>query len=321
MKSLSDSRCRLTPVWIWMRFLPAVFFSMFLACSWLPTSYRQTPAKLIRDVTTTSPYKKKIGIAPIADISHLKDQDLGKIYERTLIDSIKSQSKNDLIVTPQDPGYSEFLKSLPKLETGVVDNFTLSKEARREGYNAIVSGTITAISTKKERKGIWWSRKDHYYLQILIITESYDPYDAAKIYSESTLTESEISKEEADKIKAGDDIKRPLLKETIVKMAEDAGAAICSAVDSRIWKGFIINADQNDVTLSVGEMQGIRSGSQFEVYDSAGIIEGYGGEKFFVPGYKIGEIEINHVRADHSTAKVLTKNPLPVGSVAIPKND
>ena len=321
MKSLSDSRSRLTPAWIWMRFLLAVFCSMFVACSWLPTSYRQTPKKLIRDVTTTSQYKKKIGIAPIYNISHLRGRDLEKIYDRTLIDTIKAQCKNDLIITPQDPGRSEFLKSLPKLENGGVDNFSLSKAARRAGYNAIVSGTITAITTKKERKGIWWSRKDHYYLQILISIESYDPYDAAKIYNESMLTESEISKEEAHKIKGGEDIKRPLLKETIVKMAEDAGAAICSAVDGRIWKGFITDTDRNDVTLSCGEMQGIRSGSQFEVYDSAGIIDGYEGQKFFVPGYKIGEIEINQVRADHSTAKVLTKNPLPVGSVVIPKFD
>jgi hypothetical protein len=321
MKSLSDSRCRFTSARVKMRFFLTVFCSMFVACSWLPSSYRQTPAKLIRDAATTSPYQKKIGIAPIGNISDLKGQGLEKIYERTLIDSIKSQAKNALIITPQDPGRGEFLKSLPKLENGVVDNLTLSKDARREGYNAIVSGTITAITTKKERSGIWWSRKDHYYLQILIIIESYDPYDGAKIYSESMLTESEISKEEADKIKAGDDIKRPLLKETIIKMAEDAGSAISSAVDSRIWKGFITSADQKDVTLSCGEMQGIRSGSQFEVYDSADIIDGHGGQKFFVPGYKIGEIEITQVRADRSTAKVLTQNPLPVGSVVIPKND
>ena len=319
MKSLSNSRCRLTPADIWIRFLLIVFCSIFVACSWLPSSYRRTSGKLIREVTTTSSYKKKIGISSIGNISHLKDQDLEKIYERTLIDSIKAHSKNALIITSQDPDRGEFLRSLPKLENGVIDNLTLSKAARSKGYNAIVSGTITAITTKKERTGIWWYRKDHYYLQILIIAESYDPYDAAKIYSEPMLTESEISKEEADKIKAGDDIKRPLLKETIVKMAEDAGTAICSAVDGRIWKGFIVNADQNDVTLSCGEMQGITSGSQFEVYDSAGIIDSYRGQKFFVPGYKIGEIEINRVRVDHSTAKVLTKNPLPVGSVVIPK--
>jgi hypothetical protein len=66
-------------------------------------------------------------------------------------------------------------------------------------------------------------------------------------------------------------------------------------------------------------MQGIKSGTQFEVYDSSRITEGYGEQKFFVPGYKIGEIEITQVHSDQSDGKVLTENPIPVGSVVIPK--
>jgi hypothetical protein len=223
------------------------------------------------------------------------------------------------VITPQDPGYNEFLTSPPTFDNGVIDSFSLSNKGRDEGYNAIVSGALTAITTREERKGIWWFRKKHYYLQILIFMDTYDPYDAAKIYSEPLMTEFEIRGEDAKKIKAGDEIELPVLKETVIKMAEDAGNGICSAVRSRIWKGFVVTSTSKEVMLSAGETQGIKAGRQFEVYNSGRLFKGYEKQKFFVPGYKIGEIEISKAHPDRSSGIILTKDPIPAGSVVIPK--
>jgi len=319
MKSISKNNRQSTTVGKWLGLFAVFYCSILLACSSLPTSYRKTPNKLIRDVTAIISYKKKIGISPIYNFSSIKNQNLEKIIEQALIDSIKLHCKNALVITPQDPGYSKFLISPPKLTNGVIDNFSFSNKGRSEGYNAIVSGALTSITTREERKGIWWFRKKHYYLQTLIFIDSYDPYDAAKIYSEPLMVEFEIRGEDAKKINAGDEIELPLLKETIKKMAEDAGDGICTAVSSRIWKGFVTTSNLKEVTLSCGELQGIKSGNQFEAYNSARITEGYGEQKFFVPGYKIGEIEINQVHSNRSNGKVLTKDPIPEGSVVIPK--
>jgi hypothetical protein len=319
MKSVSKNYRQSTTMDKWLGLFAVFYCSILLACSSLPTSYRKTPDKLIRDVTAIISYKKKIGISPIDNYSSIKNQSLEKVVEQALLDSIKLQCKNTMLITPQDPGYSEFLISPPRLANGSIDNFSFSNKGRSEGYNAIVSGALTAITTREERKGIWWFRKKHYYLQILIYIDTYDPYDAAKIYSEPLMAEFEIRGEDAKKINAGDEIELPLIKETIKKMAEDAGDGICSAVNSRIWKGFITTSNPKEVTLSSGEMHGIKLGNQFEVYDSSRIVEGYGEQKFFVPGYKIGDIEINRVHSDRSGGKVLTEDSIPVGSVVIPK--
>jgi hypothetical protein len=133
------------------------------------------------------------------------------------------------------------------------------------------------------------------------------------------MAEFEIESEDAKKLNAGDQIEHPLFKETLKKMAEDAGKGICSAVSSRIWKGFVTTSGPYEVTLSGGEMNGIKPGNQFEVYDSARITKGHEEQKFFVPGYKIGEIEVDQVSSDQSSGKVLTEDPIPIGSVVIPK--
>jgi hypothetical protein len=300
--------------------LIAVFYgSVLLACSSLPTSYRKTPDKSIRDVTAVTSYKKKIAVSSIDNISTVKNQSLEKVIEQALIDSIRLQCQNALVITPQDPGYHDFLISPPRFANGIIDNFSFSQKGRLEGYNAMVSGALTAITTREERKGIWWFRRKHYYIQILIVIDTYDPYDAAKIYSESLMTEFEIKNEDAKKINAGDLTGLPPLKETLKKMAEDAGNGICSAVSRRIWKGFVTTSSPYEVTLSGGKMNGIKPGNQFEVYNSAQVTKGHEEQKFFVPGYKIGEIEVNQVSSDRSSGKVLTEDPIPVGSVVIPK--
>ncbi len=293
--------------------------SIVAACASLPSSYRKTDKKLSGEVTTASRYQKKIGVAPVPNFTFIKDQDLESIIQDALIDSIQSQCKNALVVTPQDPQASEFLHKLPTLENGVVDNISLADMARAEGYNAIVTGALATITPRKERKGLWGWRKDHFYLKTLFFIDVYDPYDAAKSYSEPIFNEFKINANEFKQLEEGRPIKLALLPKTLTQMAESAGDGVCSAVGSRIWKGYVVEADEKQVTLSCGESRGIRVGDQFEVYDSARTMESRGGEQYYVPGYKIGEIEINRVRKEAADAKVITSTPVPVGSVVIPK--
>lgn len=305
----------------WVAAILLLFFcGTAFSCSFLPTSYRKTPQKLIRDTTTASHYRKKIGITAISNLSFIKNQELEKLFEQVMLDAIKSECKNALIVTPQDSDASDFLAMLPTKEDHTIDNFVLSNVARKEGYNAVVTGALATITARKERKGIWWWRKTHHYIQILAIIDVYDTYDAAKSFSDSILTEFEVDGADADKIADGQQIELAAIHQHIEQMAAEAGNSICAATGSRIWKGFVINASDKQVTLSCGEAQGIRTGNQFEVYDSSRTIDGADGQKFYVPGFKIGEIEISQVSRTQSEAKVITEKPLPVGSVVIPKS-
>lgn len=300
--------------------LLVIFCGAFLSCSFLPQSYRKTPRKMIRDTTASSHYRKKIGISRIANFAFIKNQDLEKIFEQVMLETIQSECSNAVIMTSQNGDADDFLTVPPTLENNVIDNFALSNAGRQAGYNAIVTGALQTIATRKERTGMWWWRKTHHYIKILAFIDVFAPYDAAKIFSDPFFAEFEVSRDEADKIESGQQLELPAINQHIEEMAVEAGNSICAAVGSRIWKGFVISADENRVTLSCGENRGIRPGHQFEVYDSSRTMEGQGGQKFYVPGFKIGEIEVSRVSTTQSEAKVLTENPVPVGSVVIPKS-
>lgn len=315
----NDKNSLLNTKWIGAEFVLVFFLAVFSGCGWLPSSYRPTPEKLIRDVTTASGYKKKIGIANMKNYSLIKAQKLEDTLFQVLTDTMDAECGNAELVTANDSGFIDIINAPAKLENGVVDNFTLSNEGRKTGYNAILTGALAAISTREERKGLWWFRKNHYYLKSLIFIDVYDTHDAAKLFSQPIISEIEISAEDAGKLETGQEISLPALKQHIEEIAENAGVDVCRAIDKSIWKGFVTESSGKDVTLSCGSDQGIRTGNQFEVFDSSRTMDGYQGQKFYVPGYKIGEIEISRVAGDQSKAKVLTADPLPVGSIVIPK--
>ena len=235
-----------------------------------------------------------------------------------LLNTMNSECGNAMLVTALDDGFLDIFNAPPQLENGTLDNMTLSNAGRDQGYNAIVTGALATISTRQERKGLWWFRDDHYYLQLLTFIDLLDTHNAAKLYSQPMMVEFEIDKEEANRIKSGQEISLADLNRHVEEMAEEAGTQVCDAVAEQIWKGFVVDSTADEVVLSSGSIQGIRSGNQFEVYDSSRTMDGYQGQKYYVPGPKIGEIEIYSVSSQQSKAKVLTADPIPVGSIVIP---
>ena len=63
-----------------------------------------------------------------------------------------------------------------------------------------------------------------------------------------------------------------------------------------------------------GTRTGLKLGDILEVYDSSRIIEGIGGQRFFTPGLKIGEIEIVAITENRTEAKLVDGEGIATGS-------
>jgi hypothetical protein len=70
----------------------------------------------------------------------------------------------------------------------------------------------------------------------------------------------------------------------------------------------------NKVILSSGNLSGLESGDELEVFDNTRIIKGRDGQKFFLHGQKIGEIKVVAVEADSAQAVVVSDNGIKLGS-------
>ena len=97
-------------------------------------------------------------------------------------------------------------------------------------------------------------------------------------------------------------------------MAETAAKLVSEALYRQAWQSFIIAVAADKVILSADESTGLVPGDVLNVYDSSGIINGFGGQQFFVPGLKIGELRITAVYPNRSEAVVISGTDIKEGS-------
>ncbi|MGD2186354.1 MAG: hypothetical protein PVI71_09505, partial [Desulfobacterales bacterium] len=151
-------------------------------------------------------------------------------------------------------------------------------------------------------------------IQILVSVEVYDTETGTKILDESFRRKVEIDGLDYDLMRSQEELILPDLNETLSDLLAEMGERICWAIEDQPWNGFIISYVDDKIILSSGDMSGLRSGDELEVFDNTRIIKGRDGQKFFVHGKKIGEIRVVAVDADSARAIVVSDKGIKVGS-------
>ena len=94
----------------------------------------------------------------------------------------------------------------------------------------------------------------------------------------------------------------------------DIGDSICDTVRDQPWTGYITRVESDEFIISAGTRVGLEPGDILEVFDSSRIIEGVGGQRFFSPGLKIGEIEIVDITGDRTKTRLVSGRGIMRGS-------
>ena len=124
----------------------------------------------------------------------------------------------------------------------------------------------------------------------------------------------EIDDIEYQIIRESDKINLPELNETLNKLLTDVGDSICDTIKDQPWTGFITKIESGNIIIPSGTRIGLKIGDILEVFDSSRIIKGIGGQRFFTPGLKIGEIEIVSITENRTEAKILDGEAIAEGS-------
>ena len=178
----------------------------------------------------------------------------------------------------------------------------------------IVSGSLEDIRILDELRGVWLTKDTHHLVQVFIRVEINDTRTATKLLDETFKRQIEIDDVEYQLIQESDKIDLPELNATLNKLLTDVGDSICDTVKDQPWTGYITQIDGEKFIIPSGTLIGLKLGDILEVYDSSRIIEGVGGQRFFTPGLKIGEIEIMAITEDKTEAKLIDGKDIATGS-------
>lgn len=249
--------------------------------------------------------KKKVAITVFENRTRTASDELRESFNRQLSAKLTRACSDTLLVTPEEKTFPDYLKKLPRLSSGLIDNFAFATTGRKYGFNAIVTGNLLDIKIDEEAYGFWWFKGSRPYVELLVGVEVLDTETGAKILDERFSRKIKIRSEEFESLRSKETRALPILTKPLQQIVDDMGASICDAVNGQAWKGYIISVSTDKVILSSDKDTGLVPGDVLEVYDSGNTTSGYAGQQFFLPGLKIGEIRITAVYPNRSEAVVV----------------
>lgn len=263
--------------------------------------------KITRDVTGAGgDLKKKVAITVFENRTRTASDEIRESFQRQFTAKLTRACSDTLLVTPEEKTFPDYLKNLPRLSSGLVDNYAFATTGRKYGFNAIVTGNLLDIKIDQEAYGFWWFKGSRPYIELLVGVEVLDTETGAKILDERFSRKIKIREEEFESLRSKETRALPVLIKSLQQIADDVGKSICDAVNGQTWKGYIISVLTDKVILSSSKDSGLVPGDVLEIYDSGSTISGHAGQQFFLPGLKIGEIRITAVYPNRSEAVVVS---------------
>ena len=302
-------------IWLWLLLFGA-------GCSSLVSTVEKTSGtigyqtqKIVRQM---SPFKSDL--KPFLAVYRFENKALmaGKTFQPVFQEGIIRRLENEcgrIVALPAEKidQLSE-LDKLPRLPSGVLDNFALAQIGRRIGLNAVAIGALNNINLTKEIQGVF-SKEAHYFIQITIRLEVFDTATATKILDEIFDREMEIEEMEYSSIQANQEVSMTWLQEAFEEMITKMANRICDALLELSWSGFVVGTEGNLIQLSSGSRVGLKPGVALDVIDSSEIITGVNGQRYIIPGLKVGEVKVKTVFPDRSEAEPVSGHNIQKGAI------
>ena len=258
--------------------------------------------------------KRKVGIFNFENNTLQNTRNFQEIFHKNLPAYLNGQCTGIILLNPADGGLLNASKEPPKLRTGLIDGYALTILGRQLGLNAVVTGSLEDIRVIDEMQGVLWARDTQHLVLVFIRVEVFDTKTATKILDNTFERRIEIDDLEYRMIQESEEIELPELNETLNQLLTDIGDSICDAIRDQPWNGYITEIDGDRYVITSGTEVGLGPGETLEVFDGSRIMEGIGGQRFFVPGLKIGEIEIVTITEDRLEAKLVSGEDIKKGS-------
>jgi len=297
-------------------------FLTFIGCTTTQTLVEETTKTVTRTtrnisrkiVLSDEDLKRKVGMFNFENNTLQKTRNFQEVFHKGLPEYLNDQCPGIILLNPATGGLLNALKEPPKLKSGLIDGYALAILGRQLGLNAVVAGSLEDIRVADELQGVLWTKDTQHLVLVFIRVGVFDTRTGTKILDNTFDRRIEIDDLEYRLIQESEEIKLPVLNETLNRLLTDVGESICDAIRDQPWDGYITKIDGNRYVIPSGTEVGLETGDILEVFDSSRIMEGIGGQRFFVPGLKIGEIEIVAITEDRLEAKLVSGEDIKKGS-------
>jgi hypothetical protein len=242
--------------------------------------------------------KKKAVVIGLEPASPAAPAGFGAHFQTAISESLDKECRELLF----DLDLAGSLKSPPKLASGVVDGYALTVLGRRQGVNFFVFGSLNDVRFQEEKKGFWLWKNIRYSLRVAVRMEIFDVETATKILDESLSEEMELDEMQSQQFQSAGRIQLGDLKPPLAAIMRKAAQRACTTLRDQPWRGFIVGGGPQKIAISSGLKAGLTTGKTLEVFGAGPVIESKDGQRYVMPGAKIGEAVISSVSAGDAEA-------------------
>ncbi len=257
----------------------------------------------INQVNPAKGLNKKIALALTQTPSSAIGRRAGDLYFKSLVDAIRDDGRHLQLVTRQDTQWPDNMTEMIQAAALSGHFLDLAEKIRLAGFNAWACARIEKIWPVTRKTGIFWFRKDSYFIHLELSFAVYDPFTGAKILDDVVETSAKVSEDDYNAFKSAAAVEIDNLNETIVEIASDLGEHAAKVLNDQPWQTSVVGVEGGRIVLSAGTQSGLRAGDRLAAFEGRRIMEGQNGERFIVPGNKIGDLEVVRVSEQASEAK------------------
>ena len=281
-------------------------------------SYRTADIRSIGDFSDNSAYRKTVGVLALSNTTRFTSSQAASPFMDAFLASFQSAAPDSRLVMPDETEGSAFLWNPPRIESGDIDVFGLAQVARQAGMNAVVSPILMDIRVRKKDTGFWFFHDIAYSLQIQTAAALYDAITGSRLDLGILTDVVDIDEQQAEIFDNGRETLVDELIEVAEEMGADLGERMGEAVRKSLWLTSVIAIENGACRIAAGSGAGLKAGDRFTVLDGSALLTGLDGQRFIVPGLKIGEITVDQVSPDNALGIPQSEVVPPSGSILVP---
>ena len=296
----------------------SLLVALLLSGCGLSSSYRSADQKTIRDFSGSSKYRKAVGVLVLSNATMFKSEQVASPFMEAFITGLESNASEALLMVPGKSDVPPFLWNPPRIANREIDVFTLSALARQAGINAVVSPVLMDIRLRTRDTGFWFFKDVDYSLQVQTAATVFDAATGARLALGIMTDEVDIDEDQARFIRDGQEIEVDDLAELAEEMGQALGVRMGDAIKESQWVSAVVSIEDRSCVIAAGSEVGIEVGDWFSVLDGSAVLTGLDGQRYTLPGPKIGEIAISRVSPRQSFGEPESGEIPPAGSIIVP---
>jgi len=248
---------------------------------------------------------KRVGMAVFENTSPIRGKGLETTLQRQVAETILREAPATELLRPDAPDYPPVFADLPRQASGLVNNALLVQTGRELGLSAVVTGSLNDIKIMTETTGFWRFKGSRVVARITAQVALFDTATGAKLLDEPLWRKIEMDEADLYAARQGRFPDISGIGDAVAEMGREAGEIVAEGISRQSWRGFITALGGDRVVISPGAAAGLVAGNRLAVYDETPVT-GYTGHLYFLPGRRIGEIQITAVSPSTAEGRIIS---------------